>query len=951
MLASQRLAFRIARREALRYKGRSALSITLLGLPLLGVAIGATAYDTTQLSPEENAEMYLGDNEAYVEIASAGVAIQQMSWDSQYFSWGTESSSEDAELTVAESEILAGLPLGTWMVPYTPYADWGADEIDVETPDGVGNIQTHGYDLSDDVYEAAGIEFLEGSAPIRDQVALSEAAADYLELGVGDDLVVDRSVGTEEYEVSAIIEVPWDLNGRLAIGTVFPTEATGWLLDAPRDLTDDEVLALNELGLGVWSKPHVTDPPPSPEGGYYETVMMDDAMLLIYGLLVVVVIMEVILLAGPAFAISARRRTREFALMSATGATPAQIRTTVLAGGLLFGLIAALIALVLGIGLVAAARPLLEQLVGYRTPGLRVLPLVQVALVGVAIATGLLSALAAALSASRINVVAALMGRTPSRKGSKRWLVIGLVMVAVGIACGLVGVTYWMLPLMAAAIVLAQLGLVACTPALLALTAKLGRWLPLSPRMALREAGRNRGSAAPAIAAVLGVVAGGMAFSMVITADQVRNEQSQEHLLPQGTMTLTLYNEGYDGLEVSGVDWDAALSEVEPMIQSRLAGAGLVANPTYSGENGCAGFEDNETDDVECAWTLVRPEEHECSYWEADTDNASDEEYEAIVAEAREDPYCDEDNDSLFSYLYDVPASADPRVVGTYTGFEGAELDEAVAFLESGGVLVADPWAITDEGTVSLERELNVWRESDTGEYLDVSEDEATITPEIADFTLEVPAMAVDRDLLGSSQLLLSPGAIEQMEMTETLWQRQYLVTTPGDMDEAAVEALTADLDRDLADGTVSAGLQVTDYTDRTTFYMVLAVTGLCALIALGATAVSTGLIIAEQRRDMTTLGAVGAAPGLRKRFAMWQTVVIALFGAGLGTLAGILGYALIREALNRPLQFNYPFEVLYGWELPWAAIGITVLAVPLIAAVGALLFTRAKLPSERRLT
>ncbi|KPC70972.1 hypothetical protein ADL26_16625, partial [Thermoactinomyces vulgaris] len=84
MLASHRLAFRIARREAWRYKGRSALSITLLGLPLLGVAIGASAFDTARLSEEETAEQYLGSNDAYIEIALPGVPIEQQNWNSQW---------------------------------------------------------------------------------------------------------------------------------------------------------------------------------------------------------------------------------------------------------------------------------------------------------------------------------------------------------------------------------------------------------------------------------------------------------------------------------------------------------------------------------------------------------------------------------------------------------------------------------------------------------------------------------------------------------------------------------------------------------------------------------------------------------------------------------------------------------------------------------------------------
>ncbi|HEX2145698.1 MAG TPA: ABC transporter permease, partial [Glycomyces sp.] len=549
MFASQRLAFRIARREALRYKGRSALSITLLGLPLLGVAIGASAYDTTTLSDEETAEQFLGENDAYIEFAEPGVPIAQYGWESQWFSWGPASKDQKFERrTVTEAEVLATLPVGTWMVPYSPAQNSGG-EIDVETPNGIGQIRSYGYNLAEDAYEASGLAYLDGSAPGRGEVVLSQAAADHLELGVGDELVVDKSVGTDEHEISGIVEFPWDINGRFAIGTGFSGPASGFLVDSPEPLTDDEVLALNELGIAVWSQPHVTDPPPLTDDAdwyYQETVAMDQATLTILGLVVVVAVMEVVLLAGPAFAISARRRTREFALMSATGAAPAQIRNTVLAGGLLFGLIAAVIAVVLGIAVVAAGLPLIEKIVGYRSAGLRVQPWLQLGLVGAAIATGLFSALAAAISAARVNVVAALMGRTPGRKGSKRWMVVGLVLLGIGIACGLVGVSSWNLPLMSAAIVSAQLGMVACTPALLALTAKLGRWLPLAPRMALREAGRNRGSAAPAIAAVLGVVAGGMAFSMVITANAERGEQMQEHRLVQDSVTMTLYNNSTD---------------------------------------------------------------------------------------------------------------------------------------------------------------------------------------------------------------------------------------------------------------------------------------------------------------------------------------------------------------------------------------------------------------------
>jgi putative ABC transport system permease protein len=954
LLASQRLAFRIARREALRYKGRSVLSITLLGLPLLGVAIGASAFDTTTLSDEETAEQYLGENDAYIEPAYAGQPITQFTWNDR-MPWSEPENYEDVEegeepAGISEMDILGSLPVGSRISPYSVW-DGNGESAQVETPNGVGQIGVVGYDLTDPNYEAAGFTYLDGSAPIRDEVAITEDAASYLDVGVGDTVTFVTGSTTEEHEVSGILEIPWDINARFAVASFFPDNSYGWLVDTPETLTHDDALRLNEIGMTVWAGSLLDTPPSTPDGQSYEE-FTDTYALTLYGLIVVTVVMEVILLAGPAFAISARRRTREFALMSANGATPAQIRRIVLAGGILFGIIAAVVAVILGIGVVAVGRPLLEQIVGYRTPGLQVLPWLQGVLVVAAIVTGLLSALAAAISASRINVVAALMGRTPNRKGSKRWLVIGLVMVAGGLVAGFAGITMWSMPLMSGAIVLLQLGLVACTPALLALTAKLGRWMPLAPRMALREAGRNRGSAAPAIAAVLGVVAAGMAFSMITAANNERAENMNEYLLPQGTAYLTLYNMS-DVDETTGElqtvpQWDTGLAEIEAKLGPRLDDLELLPVALSDNTGSCGQEEDfAEGSEIYCDIQLTRPDANMCPYWEeaeaiyaaGEVDQVVDEAaLKAAAEEAREDPRCDELAASDGFGLYEVPTSVDPEVVATYTGMEGDELDAAVAVLEEGGVLVSDQWAVTDAGTVVFEQEIMDFSEEDA--------EESAIHNDI-----EVPAVAVDKGLLGFGKVFMSPEAAERLGMVESEWSQQYLVETSTEITGPVSEAISQDLRADLVDGTISANFNVTDYTNRETLYIMLAVAGLCALITLGSTAVSTGLIIAEQKKDMTTLGAVGAAPGLRKRFAMWQTIMIAMFGTVLGTIAGVMGYALIREALNRPLTNQYPFEVLYGWEMPWVSFGIMLVAVPVIAAIGALVFTRARLASERRLT
>ncbi|MEV3937108.1 FtsX-like permease family protein [Glycomyces sp. NPDC049804] len=928
MLGSHRLAFRIARREAWRYKGRSALSITLLGLPLLGVAIGASAFDTIQLSEEETAEQYLGSNDAYIELALPGVPIEQQNWNSRWIVYDVPVGTDgDAERPVADSEILAALPEGSTMVPYSLGTEGTA--LPVRTSDGLAHVQGYGYDLGAGQYEDAGLEYLEGSAPGGGEAVINEAAADLLGIGVGDELVVDDASVPDALKVTGIVEMPWNLNEPFVIADSIPSTATGWLLDTPETLTEEQARTLNELGVTVWggSLLHL---PPGP--GYMETSnAVDEAQLMIYGLIVVAVVMEVVLLAGPAFAISARRRTREFALMSANGATPGQIRNTVLAGGLLFGLVAAALSLAIGIGLVAAGLPWLEQLFGHRSAGLRVMPALQASLVAAAVVTGLLAALTAAISASRVNVIAALTGRTSRNRGTKRWMVLGVAVAGAGVAAGAGGVVLWSLPLMAAAIILTQLGLVVSTPALLAGAAKLSRRLPVSPRMAMREAGRNRGSAASAIAAVIGVVAAGMAFSMIATAEEVRQAQDQERILPEGTMTLMVGKVADD----EPIDWEAALAEAEGHLESRFDGVELTPVTEYSGWGGCGAVAEGPDQDVSCSWGAVRPEENRCSYWDADrSTEAAD---EAAIEAARDDPRCDELLAESWNYVEEISGSTDPAVVAAFTDLEGAELDRAVSVLEEGGVLVADEWAVTDAGTVRLQQQISIWNADGSG------------STEPQEAYLELPAMAVERGQLGLDQMFLGPGAAEAMGMAPSPSRQHFLVSTSTEPESADLEALEAVFFQTIADGEAYASVEVADYDDPFIAYVVMAVTGLCALIAFGATAVSTGLIVAEQRRDMTVLGAVGAAPGLRKRFAMWQSVVIAVFGTALGTLAGFVGFALIRETMNRPLQTSYPFQTLYGWELPWASFAIILLAVPLVAALGALVFTKAKLPSERR--
>jgi putative ABC transport system permease protein len=117
-----------------------------------------------------------------------------------------------------------------------------------------------------------------------------------------------------------------------------------------------------------------------------------------------------------------------------------------------------------------------------------------------------------------------------------------------------------------------------------------------------------------------------------------------------------------------------------------------------------------------------------------------------------------------------------------------------------------------------------------------------------------------------------------------------------------------------------------------------LALVAGAALITLGAAGVATGLAQADARADHSTLAAIGATPGLRRTLAAAQAVAVAGLGTLLGVFAGLVpGLAFIGAIAG--------LEV----AIPWLTLAEVLVGIPLIAGTCAWLFTRSRLPLERR--
>ena len=143
--------------------------------------------------------------------------------------------------------------------------------------------------------------------------------------------------------------------------------------------------------------------------------------------------LEIVLLAGPAFAVGARRRSRELALVAAAGGSPAHLRRIVLADGALLGLVGALIGLTVGVLVAFAARGLLEeQFFDARAGGYRVWPLALAGITALAVLTGVAAALIPAFTAARQSVVQGLTGRRGAVRSRRRWILLGTALLLAG---------------------------------------------------------------------------------------------------------------------------------------------------------------------------------------------------------------------------------------------------------------------------------------------------------------------------------------------------------------------------------------------------------------------------------------------------------------------------------------------------------------------------------------
>lgn len=271
------------------------------------------------------------------------------------------------------------------------------------------------------------------------------------------------------------------------------------------------------------------------------------------------ILAEVAFIAGAAFATGTRRRLREIGLMGSNGASTKHVRVTVVGEGLVVGLVGGLLGSAAAFLAITLGRSFVQQFVDRRIDGFPFSLLDIIGPISVALVSCVIAAWVPARTASSVPTLTALQGRMPVG-APKRWVIpLGLGLAGFGVlllGVGLAGASGGAGAVAVIGAVLMIGGAALLAGPLVAWISKHAERFPVTPRIVLRDSGRQRGRAAAAVAATMVILMAPIAF--MATLEQNEASQAIHGLEPSRPQVLI-----YGG--------ESGTGEVEPLDESDIA--------------------------------------------------------------------------------------------------------------------------------------------------------------------------------------------------------------------------------------------------------------------------------------------------------------------------------------------------------------------------------------------
>ncbi|TDD47775.1 FtsX-like permease family protein [Nonomuraea terrae] len=558
-----RAALRISRRDAWRAKGRTALIMVMIGLPVLVITALITGRATTDVTPYEQLDSTLGSADARLITFPTRGRVRQ---DVAARSIGQHKASRpDRQWTPAE----LGTLLDGRLLRYQQKTG------EVRLPDGYDWVDVLEVDLRDPMTRGMR-ELVEGRFPAAPgEVAVSPALTGR-GARIGGTLPVTRD--NRPMRVVGVVQNPnrpgsAELTAlpEAVLGHQNDGDNSGWLADTPGSVRRADVRRLNQAGLAVQSRALIERLPDDGESPVPAMSGSPTRGAVSLGVAIVLVVMETVLLAGPAFAVGLRRRRRELAVLAAQGASGRQLKAVVLADGLVLGGAAALMGMVLGIGAGALIASVGAPLLNW-THGPLDVPWPEVlAVAALGVVSGVTAALVPAVQASRQSPAQVLAGRAAvDPPGRAARPLLGLVLVVLGTGGCFAAARHDDLAVVISAVVLA-LGLIVLMPWLVRSTGRLAGRLPLPLRLSVRDAARHRVRTSSAAGAVMGATMAAVVLGLVAASAFAQREAERTSVEPLGTLTIRTWASTTDG------QWSRLRVEAERLLPGVPLVPGAVA--------------------------------------------------------------------------------------------------------------------------------------------------------------------------------------------------------------------------------------------------------------------------------------------------------------------------------------------------------------------------------------
>ncbi len=857
---------RLGARTARRNLWRSLLVVALIAVPVAAAIIVAAGQRTINPSAAEQQSWYSGRALWIVESFGPGT-------------FGEPPSDDQIDQVITDY----GLD-STTAASVQQFLDWQGtttfDEFTALVEEAFGTTDvvaswTGGYQLGRDDVEATSLDAVDPLAEgiytltagtfasNQNEAALSEPLARRLDLAIGDTIelptggpaaVTGLFLRSSADNTLAVITpgrdpLPFSASRILIGGDIRNGYAAIDRLDALLD---------GQAGPGAAEGRRVVGGVQTTETatlfGYGQSAPLQlDRPPVLSGVVASLLLVEVALIAAAAFSTGARRRLREFGLLSTIGAEPAHIRRLVIVEALVLGVAGSIVGVVLGAVGTRMATGVIRHMAYHPVVSATARPSEMIAPAVVGVVAAVAAAWMPARTASRVAPLTALSGRMPTRPVKHRMVPLALGLLAVGLVMSGTAAerSRNTFDVSDGQILTILLGALLC----LAGSAFLASWvvdrvaaraerLPVSLRLVARDAGRQRFRSSVTVAGLVVVMALPVVVASVALTEHAKNGNDAPNALVDEVVLTDFAPPGDDGSALA-----AATERVAGIITIEQAGT------------------------VELLGTMFDERFGQSIYGSLDG-------YGVTVGLG---------TDEAVAALRLPQAAADAldagRVVALSPNVGSLIVDDAS--IQPGSVTKYDP--TVPAGTTATSTVVE------------------TVPIEGRPFSWSVPGFLVPpsvADELGlvpvQTQAILVADAPLTGSQVDDIWY--------GDLTAGPQDRLTPIGENGFQSGSISPSVN----DPRSGGLSILAVQLIALAIAMSLVLLIGGCLIAvaatESDHDIATMVRVGAAPSLRRRFLGLQAGYHAALGAILGIPVGLLLLAELRRALNDGEHLRLPW-------------------------------------------